>query len=120
MERLKTVKLSTAALLLPLALLAACGEEPAPAPAPAETATPEPTPTLPAPDEELFKAAFAAACPAAEPVNSSICKRAMGAPTASCEYGLGDDTALRHKATLAADEAGTGWTISEPETVCAQ
>ena len=112
------MKFAAVILALPLALLAACGEEPAPAPV--ETATPEPTPTLPAPNEELFKTAFAAACPDAKPVNSAVCKRGMGAPTAACEYGLGEDTALRHKATLAADETALTWTISDPETVCAQ
>lgn len=109
-----------APLILPLFALAACGEEPAPEPAPVEVAAPEPTPSLPAPDEELFAELFAAACPGAEPVNTSICRRAMGAETVSCEYGLGDDKYLRNDATLAADETGEYWAIVDAETVCAQ
>ncbi|WAT18751.1 hypothetical protein OZN62_04060 [Aurantiacibacter sp. MUD11] len=107
-------------LLLPVALLAACGEEPAPEPVPTETATPEPTPTVPAPDEELFASLHAATCEGAEPVSTSVCRRAMGADTVSCEFGLGEDEYLRHDATLAIDEAGEAWAIVDPETVCAQ
>lgn len=107
-------------LLLPLLALAACGEEPAAEPAPAPVATVEPTPSLPAPDEELFAELFAATCPNAEPVNTSICKRGFGAETVSCEYGLGDDEYLRNDATLAMDEAGESWAIADAETVCAQ
>jgi hypothetical protein len=107
-------------LLLPIAALAACGEEPAPEPAPAEVATPEPIQTAPAPDEALFAELFAAACPNAEPVSTSFCQRALGANTVSCEFGLGDDEALRHDATLELDETGLAWSLVDPETVCAQ
>ncbi len=51
------------ALLLPLALLTACGEEPAAQTAPEQVATPEPIETLPAPDQALFSAKYAEACP---------------------------------------------------------
>ena len=105
-------------LLLPVLALAACGSEPEPAPEPATQVPPEPVSNLAPPDEDLFKSVFAEACPNAEPVNTAFCKHAMGAESASCEYGLGDDDALRNDATLSVvDEA---WVLADPETVCAQ
>ncbi|WP_242447389.1 hypothetical protein [Aurantiacibacter aquimixticola] len=104
--------------LTPLALLAACGEEPAPEPV--DTAPAEPVVSLPAPDEALFAEVFASTCPAAEPVSTSVCKRAMGAETVSCEFGLGEDTALRHDATLAADESGENWVLDNAEAICSE
>ncbi len=104
--------------LAPAILLAACGEEPAPAPV--ETVAPaEPVVALPPADETLFKEIFASTCEGAEPVKTAVCKRAMGADTANCEFGLGEDEALRHDATLAINEEGTGWFISEAEKICA-
>ncbi len=105
-------------ILAPVTLLAACAEEPAPEPV--ETAEPVEIVELPAPDSEVFAAAFAEACPNAETVNVSLCRRAMGAETAACEYGLGDDEYMRNDATLAINEAGDGWVIQDPEAVCAQ
>jgi hypothetical protein len=106
------------ALLLPLFLLAACGEEPAPAPTP--TATPEPVVTLTPPDQDLLGELLAEACPGIEPVSTAVCRRGMGAETVACEYGLGEDEFLRNDATLAVNEAGDGWMIEDPEAVCAQ
>ncbi len=106
------------ALLLPLALLAACGEEPAPQPVD-EAAAPvaEAAPSLPAPDQALFTAKYAEACPDEEPINTAMCKRAgMGSPDVVCEFGLGDDEYLRNKATLIAGEGE--WTFADPENVC--
>ncbi len=107
------------ALLLPIALLAACGQEPAPQPVEtAAAATPEPIATLPAPDQAKFTELLAAACPEAKPVNTAVCKRAgMGSPDVVCEYGLGEDTYLRNKAVLTAGEGD--WTLKDSETVCA-
>ncbi|WP_234030225.1 hypothetical protein [Erythrobacter mangrovi] len=110
------------ALLLPLALLAACGQEAEVAPAAAETvaAAPEPVSTLPAPDQQTFSNAFAVACEGAKPVNTAVCKRAgIGSKDVICEYGLGDDEYLRNKATLTANEDSTGWVLADPTTVCA-
>jgi hypothetical protein len=104
--------------LAPAMLLSACGEEPAPAPV--ETVAPaEPVVTLPPADEELFTQLFASTCEGAEPVKTAMCKRSMGADTANCEFGLGEDDALRHEATLAVNEEGTGWFISDAEKICA-
>jgi hypothetical protein len=113
------------ALLLPLALLASCGDEPAAEPAAAATtaavATPDPTPSLPAPDQETFAAAFGSACKGAEKVNTAVCKRAgMGSDDVICEYGLGKDEYLRHKATLVANEDSTAWVLSDPAKVCTE
>ena len=108
--------------LLPIMALAACGEEPVPAPepTPTETAVAEPEePALPAPDEAVFAETFAKACPAAKPVNHSVCKRAgFGSDNFVCEYGLGDDEYLRHKATMTPGDGE--WAVDNSETVCAQ
>jgi len=105
------------ALLLPLALLTACGEEPAAQTAPEQVATPEPIETLPAPDQALFSAKYAEACPDEEAVNTAVCKRAgLGSPDVVCEFGLGDDEYLRNKATLTAGEGE--WAFADPENVC--
>ncbi|WP_340586648.1 hypothetical protein [Erythrobacter alti] len=104
--------------LLPILALAACGEEPAPEPV--ETVAPVEVVGLPAPTKEIFATAFGEACPDAEAVNVALCRRGMGAETAACEYGLGDDEYMRNDATLAVNEAGDGWMIQDPEAVCAQ
>jgi len=106
------------ALLLPLALLAACGEEPAPQPVD-EAAAPvaEATPSLPAPDQDLFTAKYAEACPEDDAVNTAVCKRAgLGSDDVICEFGLGEDEYLRNSATLSAGDGE--WVFSEPDNVC--
>ncbi len=112
------MKTLTTLLALPLLALAACGEEPAPEPV--ETAAPVEVVELPAPNEELFTAVFAATCPAAEPVATAVCKRGMGAQTAACEFGLGEDAVLRHDATLEIDETGEGWMLANAEEICSE
>ena len=111
------------ALLLPVLALAACGQQAEETPAAAETvaAAPEPVNTLPAPDQATFSEVFAASCEGAEPVNTAVCKRAgMGSKDVICEYGLGEDTYLRHKATITANEDSTAWVFADAATVCAE
>jgi len=102
------------------ALVAACSQEqPAPEPEPKAVAAEPAKPSLPAPDAEIFKAVFAKACPKAKPVNKSVCKRAgFGSHDVICEYGLGTDEYLRHKATLTPGEGE--WVLANPEKTCAQ
>jgi hypothetical protein len=105
-------------LLLPIVALAACGQEPAPAPAPTAAATPA-EPSLPAPTLEVFAAVFGETCPKAEKVSTSVCKRAgMGSKDVLCQFGVGEDAELRHKATLTAGEGE--WKLADAETVCAE
>jgi hypothetical protein len=109
------------ALLIPVFALAACGQEPAPAPAPTAAAAPAPVSTLPAPDQATFTKAFTAACSGAEAVNEAVCKRAgMGSDDVICDYSLGDDDYLRHKATLNPNPDKTGWLIADAQTVCTE
>ena len=109
------------ALLLPLALLTACGEEPAPAPVETAAAAPKPVNTLPAPDQETFTQVFGDACEGAEPVNTAVCKRAgLGSEDVICEFGLGEDTYLRHEATITANEDSTAWVLADPAKICAE
>jgi hypothetical protein len=99
--------------------LAACSQEPAPEPQPTETAVIAPVvePTLPAPDETVFAAIYAEACPNAQPVSTSLCRsEGLGKPGFICDYGLGDDEYRRHKATLAPGDGQ--WTVVEPENTC--
>lgn len=106
-----------------LATLTACGEtaeETTPVVA-TETAVDETdldeAAALPAPDQAVFAAVFAKTCPAAEPVSTSVCRRAMGADTVSCEFGIGEDEYMRHDAELTAE--GDNWTLADAEQLCA-
>ncbi len=107
------------ALTLPLAiaLLTACGEEPAPEAAATQAVAPEAIDTLPAPDQALFTEKYAEACPEEEAVNTAVCRRAgLGSPNVICEFGLGEDEYLRNEATLIEGEGE--WTLADPENVC--
>jgi hypothetical protein len=107
-------------LIAPITLLAGCNGESAPAPAETPAAAPTPvTPSLPAPDEKIFAAAFAKACPTAPKVSVSSCKSAgMGSPDFLCQYGLGDDEYLRQSLTLTAKDGE--WTVKDADTVCTE
>ena len=109
------------ALLLPLIALAACSQEPDAQPTPAATATAAAPakPTLAAPDQATFTEAFGKACPDTEKVNTAVCKRAgFGSDEVICEYGLGEDTYLRDKATMA--QADGAWAVKDIAGVCKQ
>ncbi len=107
------------ALILPaIALLAACGEEPAAEPE--AVAAPEPVVELPAPDEAKFTEVFAATCEGAEPVSTAICKSALGSETVTCEFGLGEDEYMRHEAPLMKNEEGTDWVLGNAEAICTE
>ncbi|WP_299193424.1 hypothetical protein [uncultured Erythrobacter sp.] len=104
--------------IAPLALLAACGEEPAPAPVETPVVAEPEAPEIPPPDATFFTQKFAEICPNAEPVNTAACRRrGMGSPEVLCEFGLGDDEYLRHESILVQGE--TEWEIADPETTCA-
>ena len=105
------------AIILPIVALAACGQDPVPEPAPTVAAAPA-EPALPSPSLEVFAGVFAKTCPEAEKVATSVCKRAMGSDEVLCEFGVGEDKALRHQATLTAN-AGE-WTLANAEAVCAE
>ena len=111
------------ALFLPLTALAlsACGETGEEAEIdmstePTELAVDEDS--LGPPDEAVFAEAYAAACPEAEAVASSICQATgMGGETFVCEYGLGDTEQRRRETTLV--QADDAWVIENPEMACA-
>lgn len=103
-----------------LAALAACNSQEAPEPEPTETvaAAPVVEPSLPAPDEAIFAEVYAAACPEAETVSTSLCKsRGLGGEGFVCDYGLGDDEYRRNTATLLPGDGE--WTLADPENSCA-
>jgi hypothetical protein len=99
--------------------LAACNSEEPAAPEPVQAQVVMPVkPTMPAPDEELFAAAYAEACGKTQPVSGSMCKsRGFGQEGFVCDYGLGDDEYLRNKTTIVPVEGK--WALAEPEKTCA-
>jgi curli biogenesis system outer membrane secretion channel CsgG len=103
-------------------VLTGCGDsaaEPAPVETPVAAAAEPTTPALPAPDEAIFSEAFAAACPNAKSVAISSCRSmGLGQSDFVCEYGLGEDEHLRHKATLTPGDGE--WTVADAEKTCAQ
>ena len=110
------------ALLLPALALAACGEEPAPAPTPTPTEVVETSPRLAPPTRDTFAEVYAESCPdVAKPVNNASCiAMGMGSDQFSCDYGLGEDEALRHEAQLVVNEAGDGFMLDDAENICQQ
>jgi hypothetical protein len=112
---IKTI-IAPAALLV----LAACNSAESAEPAtPVQTSTPvaDPTPTLPAPDQEIFTATFAEACPKAEKVSTALCKsQGFGKEGFVCEYGLGADQYRRNSASLVPGDGK--WVLADPENAC--
>ena len=106
------------AYCLPLILLTACGEEPAAEMTEPVAVTEPAEPSLPPADEALFTQVFAETCPDAEPVATAVCKRAMGADTATCEFGLGEDAVLRHEAQISG--ADGAWSLVDAPAICAE
>jgi CubicO group peptidase (beta-lactamase class C family) len=102
-----------------IALSACNSQQPAqPAPSAVPTPTADPEPTLPRPDQAIFAAAYAEACPKAKKVSVAVCEsEGFGKPGFSCGYGLGDDPYQRNHARL---EPGDGkWVLADPATACA-
>jgi hypothetical protein len=102
-----------------LALAACNSEEPAEAQAAEAPVAAAPLePSMPAPDEELFAAAYAEACGEAQPVGASMCKsQGMGKEGFICEYALGDDEHMRNETAIKPIEGK--WALAEPEKTCA-
>ena len=102
-----------------LALAACNSQEPAEAhAAEAPVAAAPLKPSMPAPDEELFAAAYAEACTAGPKVSTSLCKsQGLGKEGFVCEYGLGEDEYRRNTATIVPEEGK--WVLAEPEKTCA-
>ena len=107
--------------LVALFALAACGSQEPPQPEP----VPDPTvaaaviePAMPAPSEEIFAAAYAAACPNDQAVNTSLCRSAgFGQDGFVCDYGLGDDEYRRNRADLVPEDGE--WVLADQEEICA-
>ena len=119
-NRSKTDMMKTFAAIASLAILAACGEEPAPEPVPTETATPDPVNTMPPPGVDELTTLVAEACPALKPVNDASCRSAgMGTGAFVCEFSLGTDEYLRNDAKIVLGEEDA-WVLDDPDTVCAQ
>jgi hypothetical protein len=112
-------------ILLPLAALLAVGgcgsQEEAPTEPPrADLSTAETigdNETLPPPRREEFTAAWAQACPDAEPVSTALCKsKGLGDPGFTCDFGLGEDEYRRHTAELLPGDKE--WTLVDPDNAC--
>jgi hypothetical protein len=105
--------------LAAIAILAACGTQQADETAPAVVATPtaDATPTMTPPRREEFTAAWAEACPDAEPVGKALCKsKGLTDPNFTCDFALGDGEYRRHNAELAPQDGK--WVLADPANAC--
>ena len=101
--------------------LAACGSNEAPVPEalPEQAATTEPaSEAISPPRRAELAAAWAMACPDAEPANKGLCKsKGMGDPGFTCDFALGDDEYRRYTAELIQSDGK--WVLADPENACA-
>ena len=108
------------ALVAAIAGFTACDSQQPEQPEPARTADIAPTETgvaLPPPRREQFAAAWAEACPDAEPVGKALCKsKGLTDPNFTCNYALGDDEYRRHTAELAPGDGE--WVLANPANAC--
>lgn len=113
--------IAAAAPLIAFASLSACGETGEDAEIDMTTQASEimvDENALGPPDETMFAAAYAKACPEIEPVTSSICQaNGMGGESFTCDYGLGDPETRGLEATLV--KGDDEWVIDSPVTACA-
>lgn len=75
------------------------------------------TESLTPPRREEFTAAWAEACPEAEPVGKALCKsKGMGDPGFTCDFALGEDEYRRNTAEL--EPRDDRWALVDPENAC--
>lgn len=107
-------------IVLGVLAVAACGPSDTPAPevAPAQITAAEPAAkTVPPPRDEQFAAAWAEACPGAEPANKGLCKsKGLGTSGFTCDFALGDGEYRRHTADLTLEDGQ--WVLADPENAC--
>ena len=110
-------------IFLPIAAafaLAACGSQEEVQSEPAQTETVAASnidEAVPPPRREEFTAAWAEACPEAEPVGKALCKsKGIAEPGFTCDFGLGDDEYRRHTADL--DPVEDTWALVDPQNAC--
>lgn len=107
-------------LMAAVAGLAACDSRDPAQSEPAQTETLSPTEAgaaLPPPQRAEFAAAWAEACPEAEPVGRAFCKSlGLAEQNFTCDYGLGNDEDRRHTAELAPGDGK--WVLADPANAC--
>ncbi len=103
------------AILLSIAALAACAEE-APAPVDQEEVAAQET-SLGLPGKDEFTAAYAATCPEAAPVESTLCEAVgLGQSEFTCDFALEGDASQSRTGTLTATDGE--WTLAANEEIC--
>ncbi len=110
-------------IFLPIAAvfaLAACGSQEEAESEAAQTETIVPASingAPPPPRREEFTAAWAEACPEAEPVGKALCKsKGITDPGFTCDFALGEDEYRRHSADL--EPVEQSWALVDPENAC--
>jgi len=101
--------------------IVSCGSNEAPVPeaVPERSATEEAaSETISPPRREELAAAWAEACPDAEPAKKGLCKsKGFGDPDFTCDFALGDSEYRRYTAELTRSDGR--WVLVDPEKVCA-